>query len=222
MFVFINLNKGLIMESMAKMDHIYTDTIRRVKESLVRERSPLTGSARHSIYKALCKDGSEDFYNYLDWLDLAGIRKTLILPKENNFFYSCEDLSGKELIVNLSCLNRVADIHVFLDSMYNHMDLNSYFTGCFRDINSVKEEIPDYMKYLKEVENQNTEGKTRQSALSRFSQKLSSIFSSSNGIPINKDLAKKLLKINGFTVLDMTELNGKTFFCVQKRPEISN
>ncbi len=53
MSIFINLNKGLIMESVAKMDHIYTDTIRRVKESLVRERSPLTGSARHSLYKTL-------------------------------------------------------------------------------------------------------------------------------------------------------------------------
>ena len=102
------------------------------------------------------------------------------------------------------------------------MDENAYFTGCFQDIKSVKEDIPDYMKYLKEVENQKTEVKSRQSTLSRFSHKLSSLFSPSNGVALNRDLAKKLLKINGFTVLDMTELNGKTYFCVQKRPDISN
>lgn len=210
------------MESVAKMDHIYTDTIRRVKESLVRERSPLTGSVRHSLYKTLCKDGSEDFYNYLDWLDLAGMSKALVLPKENNFYYSSEDLSGKELLINLNCLNKLTDLHVFLDSMHMHMGDGAYFTGCFHDSNSVKEEIPDYMKYLKEVENQKAEVKSRQSAIARFSNRLSSLFSTSNGIPLSRDMAKKLLKINGFTVLDMTELSGKTYFCVQKRPGISN
>ena len=202
---------------MARTDHLNTYTRLKVKESLVTRREPDRGSARESLHSQLCKEESEDFYNYLDWLDLAGIRSNLVLSKENHFLFSEEELQDIELVINLKCLNRFSDLDEWLSNIHDTLSNLTYFTGCFKEDKNLFDETPDYFKYLKSVEKKRYKG-ARSSAISKLSSILGRFFGSGDFISLNKDITKKLLRISGFTVLDMTELNGKTYFCVQKRP----
>ena len=206
------------MEYMAKTDHSNTYTRLKVKESLVTQREPARGSVRESLYSRLCSEDSEDFYNYLDWLDLAGTKNNLILSKEHHFLFWEEELQDIELVINLKCLNRFSDLDEWLSSIHDSIKNLTYFSGCFKEDKDLFEETPDYFKYLKSVEKKRYKGK-RASAVSKLSSMLGRFFGSTEFISLNKDITRKLLRISGFTVLDMTELNGKTYFCVQKRPD---
>jgi len=206
------------MESMARTEHIGLKKTLRVKESLVTKKAPDNGSVQHSLYDTLCSEDCEDFYNYLDWLDLASSSKTLVLPRNKHFYYSSEDFQGLEVLVNLKCLNKLAELNHFLETIYSSLEDLCYFTGCFQDSDNLKKEMPGYIKYLEEKEVDQLKHKNNNAALAWFSDKFARLFNTHADITLSKQITRMLLKMSGFTILDMTELNGKTYFCVQKRP----
>lgn len=203
---------------MARTAQIVVGKTHRVKESLLTEKPPDHGSVQHSLFDTLCSEDCEDFYNYLDWLDLASSSKTLVLPRKKHFFYSAEDFKGLEVLVNLKCLNKLAELNNFLETIYCSLNDLCYFTGCFQDSDNLKKEIPGYIKYLKEKEEDQHNYKNNNTALTWFSDRFARLFNSHAEIALSKDITRILLKMTGFTILDMTELNGKIYFCVQKRP----
>jgi len=203
----------------ATSQNIYTPTMRRVKESLVTERTPRPqmGSAKRRLFENLASDGCTDFYNYLDWLDLAAIKDTLIIPKRNHFFFSKEDFIGKETIINLKCLNKVQELKEYVNTLYNYLPENCYFTACFQESDIFKEEVPDYKKYLAGDSESISIKNNGPSKHSWLSLTLSRLFKSETNNILSRRSIKMILRDAGFTVLDITELNGKTYLCAQKR-----
>ncbi len=190
----------------------------RIKMSLVHEKVPGTGTDKQSLYKTLCYEDSEDFYNYLDWLDLASISKTLVLPRKKHFFYSATDFQGLEVVINLKSLNKFSELNYFLKTIYNSISDHCYFTGYFNDSNNTMVEIPKPVKYLETKEISDIKYKNNNASLTWLSDKLAKLFIADYDNALSRDSVRKLLKKTGFTVHDITELNGKTYFCVQKRP----
>jgi len=193
----------------ARSENIYTQRTRRVKESLVTEKTPQVGSARHRLFDNLASEGCADFYNYIDWLDLSAIKETIIIPRQNHFYFTEEDFDGIETVVNLKCLNKVEGLGDFLSTLYEQIPENCYLTACFQESDKINSEEPDYRKYLNVTNGSSTK--------SWFSLSLGRLFNSDIFNVLSRQSVSAILREVGFTVLDMTELNGRTYFCAQKR-----
>ncbi|HCC70831.1 MAG TPA: hypothetical protein DEQ09_06740 [Bacteroidales bacterium] len=187
----------------------------RIKNSVYHRRIPVTDSSRDNLYRTLSNDGCEDFYNYIDWLNLAKKPDIIILPRKGSFYYMPEDLKDTETLINLKPLNLIKDLRSFLKSIYSFLPEYSYFTGCFEDHD-------DRVRKSREGENNsiistgNVKENTNNS--SWMFNMIHHLFSQGFNIPITRRSSKSLLENTGFTILDITGLNGKTYFCVQKRP----
>lgn len=199
-------------------EQVKTGKTRRIKMSLVEEKVPSGSTAQQSLYKTLSYEDSEDFFNYLDWLDLASISQTLVLPGKKHFFYSFSDFQGLEVVINLKCLNKFPELDSFLKTIFSSIPDHCYFTGYFYDNDSIKKEIPGHSKYLEAKEMSDIKYKNNNVPLTWLSGKLAQLFITESDNSLSRDTIRKLLKKAGFTIHDITDLNGKTYFCVQKRP----
>lgn len=153
----------------------------------------------------------EDFLNYLNWIGLAKKSGLIVLSSEHHYFYDKEDLKNIKTVVNIVPLNKIDNLKQFLGMIFNLIQHTSYFTGCFRDDNKVS--------YLFSRESYGTKADyIKHGILSRIP--LVNIINNLLDTRTNKYLSKKnitfILENQGFEVLDMTELNGLTYFCAKK------
>lgn len=188
----------------------------RISKGLFQGSFPVREKETNPILEKLSNEGCGSFYNYLDWLGLAKDPDLTILSSLHHFFYDSEDLKNVKTLVNLKQLNHIKQIKDFLHTIYNILPQKSYFAGCFFDY---KNQMGSLMNLFK-VQNQ----------LSGEAQKLENGIASR--IPVlnlmynivdsrtNRYMTKRtttlLLEDSGLKLLDMTELNGLTYFCTQK------
>ena len=125
----------------------------------------------------------------------------------HHFYYDPEELRNVNTIINLKELNQKKQIRNFLDTVSQSMQLNSNFIGYFTD----------YKQYINSKSNVTSSVLTAKDLLSA-NPFLSVAFNLINS-RINKYMSKKnvrlLLEENRFKVLDMTDLNGFTYFHAQ-------
>jgi hypothetical protein len=168
-----------------------------------------------NIYNKLASEGFESFFYYLDWLGLAYDPEILILPSTNHFIYNADDLKETRIVANLRQLNYIKQIKEYLQTLYKAIPNKFYFVGFFTEksnpmslwFDGGDSKSPSF----------DMAGKNKvTSPVEPFINKVYDIL----GIRINKyhsnKSAKILLENAGLKVLDMTELDGLTYFCAQK------
>jgi hypothetical protein len=131
----------------------------------------------------------------------------IILSSKHHFYYDPEELRNVNTIINLKELNQIKQIRNYLDTVSQSMQRNSNFIGYFTD----------NKQYINSKSNVNSSVLKAKDLLSEnqfLSVAFNLIFSR-----INKYMSKKyvrlLLEENRFKVLDMTDLNGFTYFHAQ-------
>lgn len=172
---------------------------------------------KKNLFKTLSDEDCEDFYNYIDWLDLSKSPNIIVLPLSNHYYYQPEDFEKTETLVNLKCLNRMSNLRTFLGSIHKNLPLYCFFTGCFLNNNRNRNFVKESYNSLLGRGDVYTQTDTRLSRDSGFVGELNRIFDSKTNITLKKESVRTILKDIGFTILDMTELNNKTYFCAQKR-----
>jgi len=192
----------------------------RIKNSVFHKKYSLKDPSRENLYRTLYNDGCEDFYNYIDWLDLAKSSDAIVIPASNSFFYMPDDLDNAGLVINLKPLNLVKDLESFLSKTYSFLPEYSYFTGCFEDYDSttgcrapINRDIPRKGPVI------NKNGKQ---PLSWIQNIINIIFDTGSKRYLTTKNLISLMSSARFTVLDTTRLNDKIYFCVQKRPPAEN
>ncbi len=195
----------------------------KIKSSVKRRRAPLRDSSRENIYITLMNDGCEDFFNYINWLNLAKSSNTIVLPS-TNYYYIPVDLQDTEILINLKPLNFIKDLKAFLINIRSLLPEYSYLTGYFEDYCTDMNKTDSYSKNMEENNSRTCNGNIKKNNghnESRAVRKLRSLFNPGiNYLHTNKS-ARSLLEGIGFTVLNITGLNGKTYFCAQKRPSVN-
>jgi hypothetical protein len=133
------------------------------------------------------------FLDYLNWNGLANERNMLILSPSNHYYYDIDDLKNVTILVNQKKMNMIKQLNDFLDTVYNVLSPESNFIGCF------------------------SESKTRKgiSFYSRLYKKFINFLDSKIDIDINREYMLSLLESHGFKVMDMTEIDGVTYFLTQ-------
>ena len=192
----------------------------RIKNSVYHRKSVLKDPSRENLYRTLCNDGCEDFYNYIDWLDLAKSTDAIVLPASSSFFYMPDDLRNAELVINLKPLNLIEDLGSFLAETYSMLPAYSYFTGCFEPYDSTTEGRTAIKRYVLQEDHLNS--KKEKQPVSWIQNIIKNIFDTGSKRYLTTKSLISSMRSAGFTVLDTTRLNDKIYFCVQKRPPAEN
>jgi hypothetical protein len=167
-------------------------------------------------YDLLTAEGGESFFNYVDWLGLARDPGLIVLSSMHHYYYDVDDLKNVETIVNILPLNQIRDIKNFFHSMSNLLPQKSNFIGCFIDTKKQNGfsgnnhiSVPQTHRNENHFENGTGSGIPLLKMIWNFLDSKTNRFMSRRNVTL-------LLEENGFKVLDMTELNGLTYFQAQK------
>jgi hypothetical protein len=181
---------------------------------LINSSTDLAGNSE--AMEILFAERGEGFYNYLDWLGLAKDPNLVVLSSLHHYFYSAEELNNANTFINLKELNQIKRIKSHFNSCLPFLPQKSNFIGCFIDNKKIngyvlKSSSPsdDKVRNFNDIDND---------IVSRipFINMLYSIMDLKTNTYMSENRVSLLLEDYGFEVMDMTELNGLTFFHSQK------
>ncbi len=151
-------------------------------------------SSASPVFENLVAEDCETFFHYIDWLGLAQDPNLMILSSTHHYYYDTDDLSGVNTLVNLKKLNKIKHLNNFLHTIFRLLPPGANFVGCFEE-----DEYPGGIT-----------APLYQPA--RLFNGIINFLDSRTDRKLSGDEVKKLLESHGFRVLDMTEINGTTYF----------
>jgi hypothetical protein len=169
----------------------------------------------------LIEEGGESFFNYVDWLGLAKDPDLIVLSSLHHYYYDPEEMNNFQTVINLKELNLIKDVKNFLRSCLQILPPNSNFIGCFIDNEKTNGyEVKNGSSYV----NKRNRDAIDNGIISRipFINMLYSIMDSKTIRYMSKHSISLLLENCGFKVMDMTDINGLTFFHSQKLKSVFN
>ena len=141
----------------------------------------------------LVQEVDENFKNYLKCHGLANEDKLLVLSSNLHYYYDYEELREVKTLINLKKLNLVKHLDEFLYTLSNALSPMTNFIGCFADVASQK----------------------GVSMTSRLYKRFLNFVDSKFDIEISSRNFSRRLESHGFKVIDMTVINGLTYFRTQ-------
>ncbi len=174
--------------ALTKPAYFGSDNIR--ESALNRKKTIKTRRYRSSVSVDLDARGGVNLFRYLKSLNLSRETNLLFLPSNHHYFYDEDDLKNVRLLVNLRRLNLIRDPDKFLMNLSKILPKEISFIGCFSETSNI-----------------NWEG---------FILGLSTMVNNFLDFKTDNKMDKKnvtgLLQKYGFEVLNMTEINGLTYF----------
>jgi hypothetical protein len=158
--------------------------------------------------KILATEDSENFARYIGQLHLDNDPNLVVLSSSHHYYYDAEEMINVSTVINLKELNQIKQLKDLLHSIFHILPPNCIFIGCF--VNNKKQNgfvlnTNPTDSYYKRNSDAIENGIVSSSPL------LNKIY--------NKYMSEKsvsfLLEGHGFKVLDMTEIDGLTYFCSQ-------
>ena len=170
----------------------------------------------------LISEGGEGFYNYVNRIGLANDSNLIVLSSQHKYYYDSEEIDKARTVINLKELNLIKQITSLLHSHLRFLPLRCNFVGCF--VNNEKTDRYALRKsscYYEKIKNND---KVELGIISRFPfiNMLYSIMDSRTNKYMSERIVTSMLSVHGFKVIDMTELNGLTYFQSQKVKKIFN
>jgi hypothetical protein len=138
-------------------------------------------------------EGDENFLDYLQWNGFANESNMLVLSSKFHYYYDHEELKEVTTLINLKKLNLIKHLDDFLHTLGAGLSPKTNFIGCFSDRKSQK----------------------GISMRSRMYKKFINFLDSRIDIDIDGKDMSRILESHGFKIIDMTEINGLTYFRTQ-------
>ncbi len=149
-----------------------------------------------AIVNMIAEDGGS-FFNYLKDLGLSRENNLVVLSSRHHYFYDEDELKNVRTLINLRKLNLIKYLDEFLFTLVQVLPPDTKFLGCFSDCNvsgNNDTSLFHPIRLLKEKVNR----------LDFLGEKT-----------MNKNKVSEMLESNGFKIINMTEMNGLTYFCSQ-------
>jgi hypothetical protein len=184
------------MEEIFTLSKSGVEGIRQAGTAFYKSKFTPERSLNNLFKEKLLAEGGESIVNYLCCLGLLNEPYTHILSSKNNY-YDCAELRGIKTLVNLKKLNNIVHLDSFLHIVNKAISAKTNFIGCFFDRDTLHPS--------------GSHGKT----CKRFMNTLDlEAFKE-----IGKDDVRELMESHGFTMIDMTEINGITYFITQSKKD---
>ncbi|MGC1390472.1 MAG: hypothetical protein WA816_05500 [Bacteroidales bacterium] len=155
---------------------------------------------------------SEACNNFVDYIELLGLKNDpnmVVLSSKHHYYYDPEELINVNTITNLKELNQIKQIKSFVHSVRIVLQQRGNFIGYFTD-NTPYNGLRSILKTADSDVLENGIG-----SRNPFLKMVFSIMGSRINMYMTKKSVRQLLEEYGFRVLDMTELNGQTYFHAQ-------
>jgi hypothetical protein len=164
----------------------------------------------------LLAEGGESLYNYVEWLGLEKDPNLVVLSSVHHYFYDDDDFKDVKTVINLKQLNQIKNVDVLLDSIFQIIPQKSNFVGSFFE-NKKKNGTSGSTNVTLNGKNQNI-NLFENDIISKipFLNMIYSLLDSKTNRFLTRKNVTMLLEDHGFKVMDMTELNGLTYFLAQK------
>jgi hypothetical protein len=173
-------------------------------------------SVENDSLRILNSEGHESFVNYIEWLGLGKDPDMLVLSSLHHYYYDAEEMKHVRTVINVKELNQIKNIEDFIYSINHILSPKSYFLGCFTDNKKTN-------GYLLSGGITANNSRSRSEAVENgivsripFLNMMFSIMDSKTNSFLSKRSVRTLLEDHGFKVVDITDLNNRTFFCAQK------
>ena len=202
------------------MENQYTIKDHKSTRYFFPEETPAIKHPETHIKEKLLSEGNEDFYSYLDWIGLSKYPDLLVLSASHHYYYDAEDMKGIKAVVNLKTINEIKQVKAFLNNIYDIIPERTYFLGYFRDSNYNGSDLKKGNQVKKQQAIMAEAVENGISSSFPFLNMMYNILDQKTNRNMSKTYMRLLLKEAGFRVLDITELNGLTYFCVQKSPVV--
>jgi len=167
-------------------------------------------NGRTRVFDNLVEEGCEHFFPYLDCVGLAKASDIVFLSSSHHFFYEEDELKDVKTMVNLKPLNNIKNIKSLLHNIYCLLPQKSNFVGCF--VNNKKQ---NFFSDNKSQGNGESYENTIESRIPILNKMLNFIDQKTNRY-LSPRMVTVILEESGLKVLDMTEINGLTYFYAVK------
>lgn len=189
-------------------------------QRIIRSNNPvdstieLTGNK--SVSEILIDEGCESFTDYIDWLGLGKDPNLIVLSSTQHYYYDKEELKNVSTIVNLKQLNQIKNLNILLQTIFKIIPQKSNFVGCFAE----KARHNEFRaKNSSTHKNPGSDSDSLENGIvSRFSfmNMIYNIMDSKTNRYMTRKDVYELFETHGFRIMDLTELNGLTYFLAQK------
>ncbi|MFN8239740.1 MAG: hypothetical protein U0X39_03205 [Bacteroidales bacterium] len=139
---------------------------------------------------SLTATGGKNFFRYLKNMNLTNDPDSLILPPDKHYYYDANELHNVRTLINLKKLNLITDLESFMKDLCTVLPSNAKLVGCFADRKS----------------------NNKNGLFSGLSNTIINLVESKTYHNLSKKDVIRILEKSGFTVIDMTEMNGLTYF----------
>ena len=178
-------------------------------------RSAVDPTSSNPVFTMLATEDHENFVRYTEKVGLANDPNLLVLSSLHHYYYDAEEMANVSTLVNLKELNQIKQLKDFLHSMFHILPPKCNFIGCF--VNNKKETGfvlnagPSHSYYKRN----SVAIKNGIVSSSPFLNMIFNMIDSKTNKYMSERSVAYLLGEHGFKVLDMTELDGLTYFHTQ-------
>ena len=169
----------------------------------------------NTVLRVPTTENCENFTNYIERLDLSKDPNLVVLSSLHHYYYDADEMTNVKTIINLKELNQIKQLKDFLHSIYHILRPNCNFIGCF--VNNKKQSgfvlnTSPSDSYYKRNSDAIENGIVSSSP---FLNMIFNMIDSKTNKYMSERSVSLLLGEYGFKVLDMTEMDGLTYFCAQ-------
>jgi hypothetical protein len=203
------------MRSKIKINELNVINNQRIASRSTSDESNSNSSGNKQVLEIISSEGSDDLVSYVEWLGLPGYKNTLVLSSKHHYYYDVEEIKNVKCVINLKELNQIHNLKNFLHSIFRVLPPRSYFVGCFIDNN--KNNGFELKESSSTTVNETNSDAVDNGITSRipFLNMLYSFMDLKTNNYLSGESINSLIRVHGFKVVDMTELNGITYFCAQ-------
>ena len=171
----------------------------------------------NSVFNEIIEEVGKEVFDYLEKFKITRNQNILFLSYTRHYLYDSEQLKQVGTLLNFKPINRIPHLWYYFFTMNRILPMNGYFIGSYVDyqtqrermINSKHSLLGHLFLYVYRFVNR---------VVPRIPvvKKLQLLFNSSKIKCMTRIEATALLEKSGFQMLDMTEIEGLTFFISQK------
>jgi hypothetical protein len=146
----------------------------------------------------LIAEGGESFLHYINRFGLADEPNLLVLSAKNHYYYDDAELKTVTTLINVKKLNLIKHLDNFLQTVCLVLSPETNFIGCFSE--------------------RDNQGGIK--LMSRMYKGFINILDSRTDNEIDRRDFTRMVESYGFKIIDMTQINGLTYFRTKnnKRP----
>jgi hypothetical protein len=152
-------------------------------------------SRTNPVLESILSEGGDDFFRYLNWIGLAKEPNLMVLSSMHHYYYDHNDLMGIKTLINLKKLNQVKHLESFLHILFRILPSKAYFVGCFKSSSH--------------------SGGISLSRPDKFFNGILNMFDARTERSLSKKSLAKTLEENNFKVIDISDINGMSYFWAQ-------